>query len=186
MRFVTSLLVVGLAAFAADAPPQKIRLSVERRDGAVWQAVEPKQVFEQGDRVRFRFSAGFSGYLYVMNQSTSGKYEVLFPREDTGSSNRIVAGQEYVVPATQGWFRISGPAGHDVMFWVVSPIEMHPAKSDRPTYVPLPPPPPADLPKSFKPRCDDTIFNARGDCVDSGAGARAIDPGEKLPSNLSG
>jgi len=184
------MLLVG-CAFGADTP-QKIKLTVERReDGArsVWKAVDPKQVFESGDRVRFRFTAGFSGYLYVMNQSTSGKYEVLFPREDTGSANRIEAGKEYVVPATQGWFKISGPAGHDVMYWVVSPVEMNGAQQT-PSYLPLPPPPPPtpgeELPKSFKPRCDDTIFKARGDCIDSGAGARPVTPGTKLPPNLTG
>lgn len=168
-----------------------MKLTVERReDGSrsVWKAVDPKLVFETGDRVRFRFTPGFTGYLYVMNQSTSGNYEVLFPREDTGSANRIDAGREYIVPATQGWFKIAGPAGHDVMYWVVSPVEM--TGSGRPAYTPLPPPPSvspgAELPASFKPRCDDTIFKARGDCVDSGAGVRPVTPDTKLPANLSG
>ncbi len=185
MRFLVFLLAV--TAWAADAP-QKMKLTVERRDGAVWKAVDQKLVFESGDRVRFRFTAGFPGYLYVMNQSTSGKYEVLFPRDDTGSSNRIEAGKDYVVPATQGSFKISGPAGHDVLYWVVSPVEMK--GSQAPSYTPLAPPPAQipgeELPKSFKPRCDDTIFKARGDCVDSGAGARPITPETKLPPNLAG
>ena len=52
-----------------------------------------------------------------MNHGTADTYELLFPRTDTGSDNRIEAGKEYVVPATQGWFRIAGPAGqdHDVL-----------------------------------------------------------------------
>jgi len=187
-----ALLLLAACAWAAE-PPQKMKLTVERRDGAVWKPVDTKLVFESGDRVRFRFTAAFTGYLYVMNQSTSGKYEVLFPRDDTGSANRIEAGKEYVVPATQGWFKISGPAGHDVMYWVVSPIEMKGgAKTESPqapAYTPLPPPPAQtpgeDLPKSFRPRCDDTIFKARGDCVDSGAGARPVAPDTKLPSNLT-
>ena len=36
------------------------------------------------------------------------------------------------------------------------------------------------------PRCDDTIFKARGECVDGSAGAKGVRPEEKLPDNLSG
>ena len=44
-----------------------------------------------------------------MNQGTSGSYELLFPREETGADNRVVADQEYQIPATDAWFRIAGP-----------------------------------------------------------------------------
>lgn len=165
-----------------ESGPRRMELRVERREGDTWRAVDPALVFSQGDRIRFRFSTNFDGFLYVMNQSTSGKYELLFPREDTGQSNRIEAGKTYVVPATQGWFRISGPPGHDVVYWMVSPVEIG---DRRPAYVPLPPPPPPEAPKSFHPRCDDTIFKARGDCIDTSAGAKQVKPGEKLPENLS-
>ena len=73
-----------------------------------------------------------------MNQGTAGTYELLFPRTDTGSDNRVEAGKEYVVPATEGWFRIGGPAGQDVMYWLVSPVELPRG------YQRLPPPPPHD------------------------------------------
>jgi len=64
-------------------------------------------VFDTGDRVRFRFRANFDGYLYVMNQSTSGNYETLFPREDTGS--RIASRREGVRGSGHaGLFRITG------------------------------------------------------------------------------
>ena len=35
------------------------------------------------------------------------------------------------------------------------------------------------------PRCDDTVFKARGECIDNSAGVKPVQPGEKLPSNLS-
>jgi hypothetical protein len=175
-------ILFSIAAALLAQTPSRMKIAVERSEKGVWRAVDPKLVFDSGDRVRFKFTAGFSGFLYVMNQSTSGKYENLFPREDTGSANRIEAGREYVIPATEGWFRISGPPGHDILYWVVSPVEM---EGSRPAYTPLPPPPPAEAPKSFRPRCDDTIFKSRGDCVDSSAGAKAIGAGAKLPSNLA-
>jgi len=95
--------------------PQRMELTLDRREGTAWRTVDPGLVFAKDDRVRFRFRANFDGFLYVMNQSTSGHYEMLFPREDTGKQNRIEAGVEYVVPATQGSFRISGPPGPNVL-----------------------------------------------------------------------
>jgi hypothetical protein len=177
------------AATAAGQPrklaqgPNRIELTLERIENETWRAVEPGLVFDTGDRVRFRFRANFDGYLYVMNQSTSGNYETLFPREDTGEQNRIEAGKVYVVPATQGLFRITGPPGYDVLYWLVTPLSL----GAQPKYQPLPPPPKSGpVPPRLTPRCDDTIFKARGECVDNSAGPKGVKPAEKLPENLSG
>jgi hypothetical protein len=161
--------------------PQRIEIALDRREGAGWHAVDPGLVFAQDDRVRFRFRTNFDGYLYVMNQSTSGKYETLFPREDTGEENRIEAGKEYIVPATKGWLRVTGPPGHDILYWMVTPLPL----GGPPKYVPLPPPPkPGPVPPRLVPRCDDTLFKARGECIDSGAGMRGIPREGTLPGNL--
>jgi len=37
----------------------------------------------------------------------------------------------------------------------------------------------------MKPRCNDEVFKARGECVDSGAGPKALAPGEALPRDLT-
>jgi hypothetical protein len=51
-------------------------------------------------------------------------------------------------------------------------------------YQPLPPPlEPADRPLQITPRCDDSIFKARGDCVDTSAGVKPVG---KLPENMNG
>jgi len=167
---------------ALEQGPHRMELSVDRREGAAWRTVDPGLVFANGDRVRFRFRANFDGYLYVMSYGTSGNYEMLFPRQDTGEANRIEAGKEYVVPATAGLFRITGPPGHDILYWMVTPLPL----GSQPKYLPLPPPPkPGPVPPSLTPRCDDTLWKARGACIDSSAGARGIRRGETLPENLS-
>jgi len=188
-RFAALIALAMLALAAAGQTknlaqgPNRIELTLERQEAGNWRAVDPGLVFDTGDRVRFRFRANFNGYLYVMDQATSGNYETLFPREDTGEQNRIEAGKEYVVPATQGWFRITGPPGQDVLYWVVTPL----ALGAQPKYQPLPPPPKSGpVPPRLPPRCDDTIFKARGECVDSSAGPKGVKPAEKLPENLSG
>src|ERR1035437_6325721 len=160
---------------------QRMQIILERREGDTWHAVDPGLVLAQDDHVRFRFTTNFAGYLYVMNQSTSGQYETLFPRQDTGEDNKLDGHKEYIVPATQGSFRITGPPGHDILYWIVTPLPL----GDAPKYVPLPPPPkPGPVPPRLIPRCDDTLFKARGQCIDSSAGPRAIPSAETLSEKL--
>jgi hypothetical protein len=176
------ILALSFAGILQAQEPQRIRVTVERRDPSGWRAVNAALVFTPGDRLRFRVSASFAGYLYVMNQGTSGSYELLFPRSDTGSDNQIQAAKDYVVPATaQGYFRVSGPPGQDIVYWLVSPVDLGRQ------YRPLPPPPePGAVPPTLHPRCDDSIFKARGECIDTSAGIKPVKPGERLPENMSG
>ena len=163
--------------------PQRLEITLERQDGNSWRAVVPGLVFRSDDRIRFRVRGNFDGYLYVMNQTTSGNYVLLFPTEDAGRKNRIEANQQYLVPASQGAFRITGPPGQEIVYWLVTPVEL---KSE-PDYVPLPPPPkPGKVPPSLTPRCDDTILRARGDCVDTSAGLKPLAEGSGVPENLTG
>ena len=165
--------------------PHRIELGLERREGGSWRPIDPGLVLAQNDRVRFRFRANFDGYLYVTNYGTSGDYTQLFPRQDTGEENRIVAGRSYMVPATaDGSFKVTGPAGHDVVYWMVTPAELGAKPGASKPYVPLPPPPKQDqAPLNMTPRCDDTILRARGDCVDGSAGPKTI---TEVPEHLAG
>ena len=115
---VVMLLLPGMAAQSRTVThgAHRMEIQLERLDGSAWTTIDPGLVLQQGDRVRFRFRTNFDGFLYVMNQSTSGKYEQLFPREETGQDNRITANKEYQVPATSTAFRIAGPAGHEVVY----------------------------------------------------------------------
>jgi hypothetical protein len=182
-RSIWSFLLAGFflsCSLAAQMPP-RINVAVERRDATGWHAVNPATVFAPGDHLRFRVSSTFAGYLYVVNYGTSGSYDLLFPRSDTGSDNRIAAAKDFVVPGTQGSFSVSGPPGHDVIYWLVSPVEFGRQ------YKPLPPPPaPGTLPPSFRPRCGDEVLKARGECVDTTAGLQPVKPGDKRPENMNG
>jgi Domain of unknown function (DUF4384) len=180
MKLFISLAICALALPAQD--PQRIRLTVEREDGTAWKQVNPALVFNAGDHVRFRISANFPGNLYVMNHGTTGSFELLFPRSDTGSDFRIEASMEYVVPASQGWFKVSGPAGQDVIYFMIEPRKR---VEEQGYLLPSPPPPRQEPPDSLRPRCDDSILKARGECIDDSAGVRPVKPGETLPSNLS-
>jgi len=183
-----AILLLGLAPQAAfcqgsssNEGRHRMEIQLERLDGSSWRIVDPGLVLEQGDRVRFRFHTDFDGFLYVMNQSTSGKYEQLFPREETGQDNRIAAGKEYQVPATSTAFRIAGPAGFEIVYWMVTPARL----TDSP---PRPESPSVNSPVKpipLIPRCDETMLHARGQCIDNSAGPKLVPQDAELPRNLS-
>lgn len=191
LPFLASLVLLGWSPSTLSGQskslargPHRLEITLEKRDGASWRVVDPGLVFEKDDRVRFRVRLNFSGFLYVMNHSTSGAYTLLFPGEDTGQHNRLEANREYLVPATEGWFRITGPAGHEVVYWLVSPMEFGDTKA-RPGPLRMPPKSP-QRPPVLMPRCDDTILRARGNCVDTSAGPKPTPETGRLPSTLAG
>jgi hypothetical protein len=175
----------GWAAFGQSRTltegAHRMEIMLERLDGDAWHTIDPGLVLAQGDRVRFKFRTNFNGYLYVMNQSTSGKYEQLFPRDETGQDNRLAADREYQVPATSTAFRIAGPAGHEIVYWLVSPARL---TEGTPQNQP-PPPPRKAAPPILIPRCDDAILRARGDCIDSSAGPKLVPRDADIPTNLA-
>lgn len=183
--FFLAILLPGGWSQQRELDTHRMEITLEREQDGVWTVVDPGLVFQAGDRLRFRFRANFGGYLYVMNQGTSGNYELLFPREETGKDNRIEQGAEYQIPANEAWFRVDGPEGHDVVYWLVTPLRLA-ETGGAPEYVPLPPPPaPGAPPPNLRPRCDDSILRARGICVDSSAGPRNVRDDSELPENLA-
>ena len=167
---ILALLGVGGSAVAQtqlDQGAYRIEISLERETSSGWEAVDPGLILEGDDLVRFRIKSNTDGYLHVTNRGTSGAYSTLFPSADAGEENRVQAGKQYRIPQTSGAFRLNGPAGHDVVYWILSPQPLPSA------YQPLPASPASPKPSpSMLPRCDETILRARGDCVDSSAGVR--------------
>jgi hypothetical protein len=177
----------GLLCAQSQDEPRRLVIQLERKDNSEWRTVDPATIFANGDQVRFRIKSNFAGYLYVMNQGTSAAYTLLFPTDETGRQNRIEPGREYLVPATSGSFRITGPPGQDIVYWMVTPVEIAPPVegNPRPGYVPLPPaPPPGTKMHTLIPRCDDAVLRARGNCIDSSAGPRKVQDSRSLPENL--
>src|SRR5579872_6005202 len=120
MRLAAQLVLASTMAFSQT--PNRMEIVVEKKSAAGPKSMDPGHVFEPGDLIRFRFKTNFSGYLYVLDQSTSGKSILLFPKDETGRENKVDSGREYLLPASGlGWFKVEGPAGHEVVYWVVSP-----------------------------------------------------------------
>jgi hypothetical protein len=156
-----------------------LRISLERKlpDGKV-EAMASDHVFDSGDVVHFRLESEFDGYLYVMDEGSSGRFTTVFPTSEAGADNRVHKGQTFSIPAGDGsWYQISGPAGFDVLYFLLSPDALSaPAASSFAAPGPV---------SSLKPRCNDAVFRARGECTDITAGPAALPRDAALPEALA-
>jgi hypothetical protein len=180
MRRALLLALVPLA-LVAQSQSQSMEIVLERSEAGAWKTIDPGLILKAGDSVRFRFRATFDGYLYVINSGTSGGQSLLFPGDATGRNNRVEAGREYLIPTAAGAsFQVAGPAGHDVVYWLISPVPLdgNPAAALSGNRAPRPAP-------KLIPRCDQSIFRARGLCIDSSAGPRNVADPAALPDAIS-
>ena len=166
---------------APATPPVRpaLDISLEKKgaSGKI-EAMAADHVFEAGDTIRFRIKSDYDGYLYVMDQGSSGHFATVFPSGEAGADNAVKRGQSYLIPATDdGWFEVNGPAGFDVLYFLLSPTTIAP-----PTAGSFVAPGPVS---SLKPRCNDAIFRARGECTDVSAGPAALPSSAPLPAPLA-
>jgi len=183
---IAALLLVAAGGLnGQNAGSSVLSIRLEQRKGATVQTVPQNTVFRNGEILRFRLMSQINGYLYVLDKGTTGNPAVLFPAAGPAGSNRIEVGRGYLVPAEgDGWFEVDGPAGFDVLYFLVSatPIDLPPGHSANPGNEPAPKEEP--LPPNLLPRCDDAIFKARGECVDGSAGVAPLAPNAPIPREL--
>jgi hypothetical protein len=165
-----------LSAAATEPKEGFVHVTLERREGTEWKALDPRVVLNAKDRIRFRFETGFSGFLYVYDKATDGETERLFP--GGGADNRVEPGKSYVIPSGEGTFVIDGPAGFDITYWIVSPepLPRIPMFDDAPKV--------ANQPSSLIPRCKEGLVarGGSGGCLDERAGPKpAQNPGKITP-----
>ena len=166
------------AAAIESATAGVVEITLERKRDAKVETMAAGHVFAQGDIIRLKVTSHYDGYLYVMDQGTSGKFTTVFPAMLTGSDNRVRMGKQYLVPAGEdGFFEVNGPAGFDVLYFLLSPGALAaPVLSNFAAPGPV---------SSLKPRCNDEIFRARGDCTDDSAGPAAVPRDQDLPAPLA-
>jgi hypothetical protein len=164
----------------------RIDLVLEQKLGSSVRTVDPNYVFSTGAKVRFRLKSAVNGFLYVMDQGSSGKWQQLFPRDELAQSREVGAGKNYLIPASgAGWFQVSGPPGYDNVYFLVSPMDLgktlpngghqensSTAAADAAAFA------------TATPRCDDELFRTHGECLDAHAGLKPIEKGESLPDRL--
>ncbi|HEV2992581.1 MAG TPA: DUF4384 domain-containing protein [Candidatus Angelobacter sp.] len=99
---------------------QGIRVSIELKRGGIIRRVSPQTTFLTGDRVKIHFSTNFDGYVYALNETPSGDTVLLFPTREAGTGNLVKSGHDYVIPATNGWFRFDEETGAETIHMIGS------------------------------------------------------------------
>ncbi|MBV8551431.1 MAG: DUF4384 domain-containing protein [Acidobacteriaceae bacterium] len=89
-------------------------------DNGAEQPADPDSTFHQGDCLAVRVESNHDGYLYVIEQGSSGKWEVLLPSPQmTDESNLIRAHTMAKVPENY-CFAVTGAPGTEHLFLVLS------------------------------------------------------------------
>jgi len=82
--------------------------------------VDPDTTFHSGDRVRFSFEPNIDGYMYVVQEGSTGKWNMLFPNPQiNGGTNAVQHGQRVAIPR-EGWFKFDSSAGTERAFVFLS------------------------------------------------------------------
>jgi Domain of unknown function (DUF4384) len=81
-------------------------------------------IFRSGDRIRFHVKTNVPGYLYVVNQGSSGRDTMLFPYVGMPDRlNRIEGQKEHAIPP-RGWIMFDNQPGEEVLLFAISPSSL--------------------------------------------------------------
>jgi hypothetical protein len=109
----------GTRATADVAAGLRYRLVSQLASGQEAEVV-PATSFTSGDKVRFAFESNVDGYLYVIEEGSSGQWRVLFPNPQiNGGTNFIRRSQSYPVPSS-AWFVFDEQPGTERLFVLLS------------------------------------------------------------------
>lgn len=104
-----------------------LRCSVLRRgENDQYSEVPPDTVFHSGDHIRLSLLSNQPGYLYVIQQGSSGTWSPIYPpRNSPADSGKIMPGQLEVVPGGTRAFAFDQNAGDEKLYVILSrtPIE---------------------------------------------------------------
>jgi hypothetical protein len=109
--------------------------------------VSSSTVFRKGDRIRVSLKSNRDGYLYVVNQGSTGASTLLFPNASVPQGNNYInANQTYEIPPNS-FFRFDANPGQETLIVMLSPTPIEtgaPAPFSPPGQMnaSAPPPPP--------------------------------------------
>ena len=101
-------------------PALGLRYTILKKSGDQPVEVGTGTVFHAGDRIRLAVEANDDGYLYVVNQGSSGTWKLLFPSaEIKDGDNRIQKRVRYEIPSGYT-FTFDEQAGEEKLFIVLT------------------------------------------------------------------
>jgi hypothetical protein len=101
--------------------PLGLRYAVLKKlEDGTYQEISPEAVFHAGDQIRLSLMSNQEGFLYVIEQGSSGRWVPLYPAgSSTPDGNKLAPGKEYIVPAVGAW-RFTGEPGQEKLFVMLS------------------------------------------------------------------
>jgi Domain of unknown function (DUF4384) len=101
-------------------PALGLRYTMLKKTGDEAVEVDAEAVFHAGDRIRIAVEANDDGYLYVVNQGSSGTWKLLFPSpEIKNGDNHVQKRVRYEIPSGYT-FTFDEQAGAEKLFIVLS------------------------------------------------------------------
>ncbi|MBZ5626670.1 MAG: DUF4384 domain-containing protein [Acidobacteriia bacterium] len=83
----------------ANGPALGLKITVLKRSGNENVEVAPDTVFHAGDRIQFSVQTNGPGYLYIVNQGSSGTWKPIFPSPEVADGDNHVDGwHAYTMP----------------------------------------------------------------------------------------
>jgi hypothetical protein len=113
---------VANVAPANVGPPLGLKYTILKysSDQATEVPVPADTVFQAGDRIRISVETNQPGFLYIVNQGSSGKWQLLFPSADVDDGNNHVEGfRDYLLPPKSRMV-FDEQAGNEKLFIVFS------------------------------------------------------------------
>jgi Domain of unknown function (DUF4384) len=106
---------------ASGAPPLGLRYTVLKLAADNTPTEVPADtVFHSGDRIRFAIEANAPGYLYIINQGSSGAWKPMFPSAELEDGNNKIEGwRPYTMPP-KARYTFDATAGTENLFIVFS------------------------------------------------------------------
>jgi hypothetical protein len=85
--------------------------------------VLPDTAFKAHDKIRLSVESNKTGYLYVIQQGSTGTWTSLYPEQ--GQQHQIKPGNEYIIPSETDGFEFDEHAGQERVFILLSetPVE---------------------------------------------------------------
>lgn len=105
----------------ATGPALGLRYTILKVSGGSTIEVAPDTVFRAGDRIQLKVEANNPGYLYIINQGSSGTWKPIFPSPEVeNGNNKVESLHAYTLPSEEHRMVFDETAGSEKLFVILS------------------------------------------------------------------
>jgi len=105
----------------AAGPVLGLRYTILKVSGGSTIEVAPDTSFRAGDRIQLRVEANNPGYLYIINQGSSGTWKPIFPSPEVeNGNNKVESLHAYTLPSEEHRMVFDETAGAEKLFVILS------------------------------------------------------------------